>query len=87
MEVHNFSEKDSNEVVQVAETSPYNSPWNVTNRLYLRVSGVTYQDAGNYTCEVFNHVGGNISTADTVQVFCEYIVVVDIFKRQTLTSL
>ena len=58
-------------VVQGNPDSSAESPWNVTSRLYLRVDGVTLEDAGNYTCEVFNGVGGNISATDTLQVFCK----------------
>ena len=60
-----------NEVVQATLGPTKESPWNVTSRLYLRVDGVTYPDAGNYTCEVFNGVGSNDSLKETLQVFCK----------------
>jgi len=63
-------EKRSN-VVQKKFKPRVGSPWNAGSRLYLRVDGVTYQDAGNYTCEVFNGVGGNISATNTLEVFCK----------------
>ena len=69
--IYNFTDKDRKEVVQAIFQPRKESPWNVTSRLYLRLDGVTYQDAGNYTCEVFNGVGGNISASDTLQVFCK----------------
>jgi len=69
--VYNFTDKDRKKVVQEIFQSSKESPWKVTSRLYLRLDGVTYQDAGNYTCEVFNGVGGNISASDTLQVFCK----------------
>lgn len=69
--VNNFTADYRRRVVQANLEPSKESPWNVTSRLYLRVDGVTYQDAGNYTCEVFNGVGGNVSATDTIQVFCE----------------
>ena len=53
-------------------------PWNITTRLYLRTNGITYEEAGNYSCEVFNGVGGNVSTDGTVRVFCKCSVFVDV---------
>ena len=47
------------------------APWNVTSRLYLRSNGVTYQEAGNYTCEVSNGVGIHGSVNATTEVLCE----------------
>ena len=69
--VNKFTVEYRNQVVQAILEPSKESPWNVTSRLYLRVDGVTYQDAGNYTCKVFNGVGGNDSLKDTLQVFCE----------------
>jgi len=71
--VDNFTIDSRSEVVQAILDPNKESPWNVTSRLYLRVSGVAYQDAGNYTCEVFNGIGGNGSLRDTLQVLCKYI--------------
>lgn len=45
------------------------APWNITSRLYLRSNGVTYQEAGNYTCEVSNGVGIG-SVKGTTEVLC-----------------
>ena len=69
--VNSLSEENRSKVVQWEFEVLSGSPWNAGSRLYLRMDGVTYQDAGNYTCEVFNGVGGNISATDTLQVFCE----------------
>ena len=66
-----FAAGSRNRVVQTLLDQNENFPWNVTSRLYLRVAGVTYQDAGNYTCEVFNGVESNHSLRDTLQVFCK----------------
>lgn len=69
--VKNFTADYGDKVVQAIFEPSEASPWNVTSRLYLRVNGVKYQDAGNYTCEVFNGVGTNISATDTVEVLCK----------------
>ena len=69
--VDNLTPLNRSNVVQMKVEPMAGSPWNSGSRLYLRVDGVTYQDAGNYTCEVFNGVGGNISATDMLQVFCK----------------
>ena len=74
LEVNNVTGKHSNELVQVTEMPRHNSAWNATSRLYLHINGVTYQDAGNYTCVVFNGVVMNFSAEDTVQVLCKYLI-------------
>ena len=48
--------------------------WNVTSRLYVRLSGVTYQEAGNYTCEVLNGVGSQRSVNATTEILCKSVV-------------
>ena len=60
------------EVVQIVSNTSSESPWNVTSYLYLRIGGVTYEDAGNYTCQVYNGVALNSSLNATVEVLCEY---------------
>ena len=67
--VENFTADYGDKVVQTIVAA--RSPWNVISRLYLRVDGVTYQDAGDYICEVFNGVGGNVSATDLLQIFCK----------------
>ena len=68
----NCSTNDSrSRVVQMKIELRAGSLWKVGSRLYLHIDGVTYQEAGNYTCDVFNGVGGNISAWDTLQVFCK----------------
>ena len=69
--VKNFTADYSDKVVKAIFEPSEASPWNVTSRLYLRVAGVKYQDAGNYICEVFNGVGSNISATDTLEVLCK----------------
>ena len=69
--VPSLTDETRGNVVQMEFEPRAGSPWNAGSRLYLRADGVTYQDAGNYTCEVFNGVGGNISATDTLQVFCK----------------
>ena len=64
---------DSDAVVQrVFNTS--GNPWNVTSRLYVRVDGVTYQDAGSYTCEVSNGVGSQGSVNATTEILCKSFI-------------
>jgi len=47
-------------------------PWNVTSRLYVRLDGITYQEAGNYTCEVTNGVGNQGTVNATSEILCKY---------------
>ena len=65
-----FTDAYSNQVVQVLEYGN-SSQWNVTSRLYLRTGGITYNESGNYTCEVFNGVGANYSETENIEVLCE----------------
>ena len=59
----------SETVVQV--TSRATSP-NVSSVLYLRTSGMTHQEAGNYTCVVSNDLGIGHSVRTSVEVLCKY---------------
>ena len=45
---------------------------NSSKRLEIRSDGVTYQEAGNYTCEVYNGADGLAAVFDTLEVICEY---------------
>lgn len=47
-------------------------PWNVTSRLYVRLDGMTYQEAGNYACEVSNGVGNQGTVNATSEILCKY---------------
>jgi len=47
-------------------------PWNVTSRLYVRLDGMTYQEAGSYTCEVSNGVGNQGTVNATSEILCKY---------------
>ena len=67
-----FSEAYNDQVVQVVEYAS-SSQWNVTNRLYLRMGGITYNESGNYTCKVFNGVGTNYSEEQSIEVLCKCI--------------
>ena len=66
-----FSEAYANQVVQVLKQTNA-APWNFTSRLYLRTGGITYNESGNYTCEVFNGVGTNYSEQQSIEILCEY---------------
>ena len=64
---------DSDAVVQrVFNTS--GNPWNVTSRLYVRLDGITYQEAGNYTCEVTNGVGSQGSVNASTEILCKFVI-------------
>ena len=63
----------NNVVVQrVLNTS--GDPWNVTSRLYVRLAGITYLEAGNYTCEVSNGVGNRGLVNATTEILCKSVV-------------
>ena len=47
------------------------SSTNSSTRLEIRPEGVTYQDAGNYTCEVYNGVDGQRKISHKLEVICE----------------
>ena len=69
--VESLSEKDSTRIVQVIRgiSSPLE---NATARLFLRVAGVTYNEAGKYTCVANNTVKGIASfTNQTTEVLCK----------------
>ena len=63
---------NSDRVVQLSFNTS-GVPWNVTSRLYLRTDGVTYQEAGNYTCKVSNGVGDEGIVNATTEVLCEFL--------------
>ena len=66
-----FSEEYKDSVVQVITgiSSPLQ---NITARLYLRTAGVTYKEAGNYTCVANNTVRGQVSVTEQVlQILCK----------------
>ena len=71
-EVPGVEKLNATEVVQMAFSTAADSQWNVTSRLYLRVAGATYEDAGNYTCRVHNGVGRNETLSETIAVLCEW---------------
>ena len=60
-----------NEVVQQIYNTTSSSPWNVTSRLYLSISGATFTEEGNYTCEVYNVLGANYTVNQTIEVACK----------------
>jgi len=45
---------------------------NSSMRLEVKVDGVTYEEAGKYTCEVYNGVDGMTAESATLEVICEY---------------
>ena len=67
--VKDFGSNYTQSVVQVVGSGP---SLNVTSRLYLRTAGVTYEEAGNYTCEVSNGVLVNQSSSATIEVLCKW---------------
>ena len=69
-----FSEAYNNQVVQVFDFSR-SSSWNISSRLFLRTGGITYTEAGNYTCEVFNGVDTNHSEQQNIEVLCTYFII------------
>ena len=53
-------------VLQIASNSL--DVWNVSSVLYLRTGGVTYSEAGNYSCEVYNGVDQNETVGNIITV-------------------
>ena len=69
--VKQYNEDYSTSVVQVITgiSSPLQ---NVTARLYLRNAGVTYKEAGNYTCVANNTVKGKRSVVEqNLEILCK----------------
>ena len=60
----------SNKVMQMSFNTSGTS-WNITTRLYLRTNGITYKEAGNYSCMVFSGVGSRESVNKTLEVLCK----------------
>ena len=79
-----FSEAYNNQVVQVFDFSR-SSSWNISSRLFLRTGGITYSEAGNYTCEVFNGVDTNHSEQGNIEVLCMYFIC-DLFINCVVAS-
>ena len=44
---------------------------NSSKRLEISGNGARYQEAGNYTCEVYNGVDGIAAVSSTLEVICE----------------
>ena len=65
---HSFN--DTRNVVQVISDDISQPLENVTSRLYLRTAGVTYEEAGNYTCEVFSNNSVQVKSR-SVEVLCK----------------
>ena len=66
------SENETNRVVQVITgiSSPLQ---NVSARLFLRTAGVTYNEAGNYTCLANNTIKGNVFlSTQNVEILCKF---------------
>ena len=59
------------QVVQQIYNTTSSSPWNVTSRLYLSISGATFTEGGNYTCEVYNALGADHTVNQTIEVACK----------------
>ena len=71
-----FSEAHNNQVVQVFDFSR-SSSWSISSRLFLQTGGITYTEAGNYTCEVFNGVDTNHSEKENIEVLCTYSILLN----------
>ena len=65
-----FSPNYTDRVVQVVSSHVMSLLDNVTSRLYLRMDGITYKEAGNYTCSVNIEVGGK-PAEKIIEVLCE----------------
>ena len=63
--------KDGN-VTEYPFVSTIISAINSSTRLDIGADGVTYQESGNYTCEVYNGVDGMPTVTASVEVICEY---------------
>lgn len=65
-----FSPNYTDRVVQVVSSHVMSLLDNVTSRLYLRTDGITYKEAGNYTCSANIEVGGK-PAEKIIEVLCE----------------
>ena len=54
--------------------SRIDKPIKVTSTLFLRPSGINYEDYGTYTCEVLNRNESTIPVSKMIDVFCKLIV-------------
>ena len=69
LQVPNFSPNHSRRVVQVLSGDVTSSLDNVTSRLYLHTAGITYNEAGIYSCTASNGVERPAKTG--VEVLCK----------------
>ena len=71
----NSTEAANDSVYQMITESGWDSKSNeyleVTSTLFLRPSGIRYEDHGNYTCEVLNANESSIPLNETVEVQCK----------------
>ena len=79
-EVPTAEKLNINKVVQIVSNTSSESPWNVSSRLFLRTGGITYAEAGNYTCEVFNGVDRNHPEKQNIEVLCMCVIFVSIIN-------
>ena len=63
--------KDGNPIVYPI-VSQNLSAINSSKRLEVKADGVTYEEAGKYTCEVYNGVDGMTAASATLEVLCKY---------------
>lgn len=63
-------------IYQMVEESEKNNKTStvieVKSTLFLRPTGITYGDYGNYICEVLNAKESNISVHKIVEIICKY---------------
>ena len=79
-----FTPNYEQEVVQDLFNTSSNSLWNITSRLYIRTGGVTYSEAGNYTCETSN-AASHDSVTEEVEVLCKCPTRINIASLHTLS--
>ena len=65
-----FTPNYEQEVVQDLFNTSSNSLWNITSLLYIRTGGITYSEAGNYTCETSN-AASHDSVTEEVELLCK----------------
>ena len=79
LQVPDFSPNHSRRVVQVLSGDVTSALDNFTSRLYLHTAGITYNEAGNYSCTASNGVERPAKTG--VEVLCKWYSEHEICKK------
>ena len=58
-------------VFQVTAMLRPETPWNVSSRLFIAPAGISYREAGVYSCEVYNSIEGKSTVNETIKVLCK----------------